>query len=173
MRTFQNENNNINITDSSSSNKIPINPNDIKEIKKPDLSKKIKKKNKIKNISIILIILLLIAIVIGIVLIIIKLNKNENKDKIIFINNIYNILYPNNSMTDNINSDMNEKTNNSCIIGEEEKCLTCNYDNNKCSSCNIGYKLSNGECILNYSLKAIYNIKKENEDVEINLLKII
>ena len=51
MRSFQNENNNINTTDSSSSNKISINPNDIKEIKKPDLSKKIKKK--IKNISII------------------------------------------------------------------------------------------------------------------------
>ena len=41
-----------------------------------------------------------------------------------------------------------------CEIGDEEKCLTCNK--RKCGSCNIGYKLSNGKCVLDYSIKAEY-----------------
>jgi surface protein len=49
-----------------------------------------------------------------------------------------------------------------CQKGENEKCFTC--DKTKCGSCNVGYKLIKGECVLNHSLKAIFitNHKKEN-----------
>jgi len=46
-----------------------------------------------------------------------------------------------------------------CQIGKEDKCLTC--DDNKCSSCNIGYKLIDGKCKANYTIKATYHT---NED---------
>ena len=52
-----------------------------------------------------------------------------------------------------------------CEIGEEDKCLTC--DNNKCSSCNIGYKLLDGKCIANYTIKANYHIDEDNLSVQI------
>jgi len=45
---------------------------------------------------------------------------------------------------------------NPCDIGEDDKCLSCDEGINKCSKCNIGYKLENGKCILNYSFKATY-----------------
>ena len=49
-----------------------------------------------------------------------------------------------------------------CEEGENEKCLKCKE--NECRSCNIGYKLKKGKCILNHSIKAIFktNHKKEN-----------
>ena len=56
---------------------------------------------------------------------------------------------------------------NGCDIGKEEKCLSCDSDNIKCLSCNIGYKLVNGKCILNYSFKAVYQIKNENERIRL------
>ena len=45
---------------------------------------------------------------------------------------------------------------NPCDIGEDDKCVSCDEGFNKCSKCNIGYKLENGKCIVNYSFKAIY-----------------
>ena len=51
--------------------------------------------------------------------------------------------------------------NKKCEIGEEEKCLTC--DKKDCASCNPGYKLSNGKCIIDYSIKAEYYIEAVRE----------
>ena len=48
-----------------------------------------------------------------------------------------------------------------CETGIEEKCLTCNKTLNKCSSCNIGYKLVNGECKPDFFIKAVYYINVE------------
>jgi surface protein len=50
-----------------------------------------------------------------------------------------------------------------CQIGEEDKCLTC--DDNKCSSCNIGYKLIDGKCKADYTIKATYHTDKDKKDV--------
>ena len=49
-----------------------------------------------------------------------------------------------------------------CEKGVDEKCLTCNKL--ECGSCNIGYNLVKGKCILNHSLKATFvtNLDKEN-----------
>ena len=57
--------------------------------------------------------------------------------------------------------------NYTCITGENEKCHTCDKEKNQCSSCNKLYKLLNGECIENYSLKAIYNIDSINETINL------
>ena len=48
-----------------------------------------------------------------------------------------------------------------CEIGEEEKCLSCNKK--QCSSCNPGYKLSGGKCIIDYSIKAEYYTEEVSE----------
>ena len=60
------------------------------------------------------------------------------------------------------------KRNNNkvCETGEGEKCLTCDEDNN-CSSCNFGYKLINGECIVHFSFKLIYNITENNTNIDL------
>ena len=41
-----------------------------------------------------------------------------------------------------------------CEIGEDEKCLTCNDTENKCSSCNPLYILVKGKCLANFNIKA-------------------
>ena len=55
-----------------------------------------------------------------------------------------------------------KKCSKPCEKGENEKCLTCLED--KCGSCHKGYNLVNGKCILNHSIRGIYesNIDKEN-----------
>ena len=58
-------------------------------------------------------------------------------------------------------------TKNKCETGEEEKCWICHEKKNICISCNIGYKLVNGKCILNYSFKAIYFAEKGKESIQI------
>ena len=74
----------------------------------------------------------------------------------------------NNKIVDNKNEvkrvfkDISE---NICEIGEEEKCLECDSTKNICSSCNLGYKLINGECILNYSFKATYYSNSDNKTI--------
>ena len=50
-----------------------------------------------------------------------------------------------------------------CETGNEDKCLKCDNIRNECIECNIGYKLENGKCILNYSFKAIYKQINKNE----------
>ena len=59
------------------------------------------------------------------------------------------------------------KSCNPCDIGKEDKCLACDEEINKCAKCNIGYKLENGKCILNYSFRAIYFA---NSDKQVNLI---
>ena len=58
---------------------------------------------------------------------------------------------------------------NSCDIGEDDKCLSCDEGINKCSKCNTGYKLENGKCILNYSFKATYFVDSKTN---VNLINI-
>ena len=58
-----------------------------------------------------------------------------------------------------------DKLENICEIGEEEKCLECDSTKNICSSCNPGYKLENGKCILNYSFKATYYSNSDNKNI--------
>ena len=52
-----------------------------------------------------------------------------------------------------------------CEKGENEKCLTC--EKNKCGSCNKGYLLINGKCLLNFSFKALYKTSNENENINL------
>ena len=52
-----------------------------------------------------------------------------------------------------------------CEEGVEEKCLTC--VDNKCLDCNLGYKLIEGKCILNYSFKSIYFTSSNNTNINL------
>ena len=54
---------------------------------------------------------------------------------------------------------------NPCEIGEDDKCLSCSEEINQCSNCNIGYKLENGKCVINYSFKATYETFKDIEQI--------
>ena len=44
---------------------------------------------------------------------------------------------------------------------EEDNCLAFDIFMKNCINCSPGYKLKDGKCILNYSLKAIYTTKKK------------
>ena len=57
------------------------------------------------------------------------------------------------------------KSEPECELGEDSKCLTCEKD--KCGSCNTGFKLSEGKCLINYSFKAIYNITLDNQTIDL------
>lgn len=52
-----------------------------------------------------------------------------------------------------------------CEIGQNEKCLTCKK--NVCGSCNIGYVLVKGNCILNHSFKAVYKTNHKKETINL------
>ena len=54
-----------------------------------------------------------------------------------------------------------------CETGDDEMCKTCDKTRNECSSCNLGYKLLNGKCVVNYSFKAIYLSEYSNEKIKI------
>ena len=56
---------------------------------------------------------------------------------------------------------------NTCEIGEEEKCLTCYEDKIECKSCNIGYKLVNGKCRLDFYVKAIYQVNSPGDTIQL------
>ena len=49
----------------------------------------------------------------------------------------------------------------------KENCIDYNEEENKCLKCTNGYKLLNGECIINYSFKAIYKSKVRNENINL------
>ena len=51
--------------------------------------------------------------------------------------------------------------------GEEAFCKTDDMEKNECSSCNIGYLLEDGKCILNYDIKAIFKTRTNNEEVKL------
>lgn len=48
-----------------------------------------------------------------------------------------------------------------CNLGENERCLSCQKNSNKCASCNPYFRLENGKCIFIYSFEAIYNIHND------------
>ena len=54
-----------------------------------------------------------------------------------------------------------------CETGINEKCKLCDGIKNECSSCNTGFKLQNGKCIINYSIKANYYTKSKNQKVKL------
>ena len=54
-----------------------------------------------------------------------------------------------------------------CETGNEDKCLKCDNIRNECIECNIGYKLENDKCVLNYSFKAIYKQNIINERIKL------
>ena len=54
-----------------------------------------------------------------------------------------------------------------CETGNEDKCLKCDNIRNECIECNLGYKLVNDKCILNYSFKAIYKQVNKNEGTKL------
>ena len=57
------------------------------------------------------------------------------------------------------------KCNYTCEIGEEEKCLICSNKTNECEKCNLGYKLKDGKCEINYLIKATYTSYSEDEPI--------
>ena len=54
-----------------------------------------------------------------------------------------------------------------CETGINEKCKECDEFKNECSSCNTGFKLQNGKCIINYSIKATYITEYKNQSVKL------
>ena len=46
-------------------------------------------------------------------------------------------------------------------------CKTADAAESKCTSCNEGYNLENGKCILNYHFRAIFKTRTKNENVKI------
>ena len=58
---------------------------------------------------------------------------------------------------------------NLCQIktGVDAFCKTGDTENNECSSCNIGYLLEEGKCVLDYDIKAIFKTRTNNEEVKL------
>ena len=59
---------------------------------------------------------------------------------------------------------------NKCLCkneGEGVPCTRCNDDKSECISCDVGYKLEKGRCILNYSIKAVFDIQSRGQKVNL------
>ena len=57
---------------------------------------------------------------------------------------------------------------NTCDFGPDEKCKSCSNEINKCYSCNEGYELKEGNCVLKYyTFSAIYITTNKNETVRL------
>ena len=54
-----------------------------------------------------------------------------------------------------------------CNEGEGVPCIRCNDDKTECISCDVGYKLDNGRCIINYSIKAVFEVQSRGENVKL------
>ncbi len=52
-------------------------------------------------------------------------------------------------------------------LGDEDKCLKSDSNTLQCLSCNLGYKLSGGECIPYYSFKAIFFTNENNQNINL------
>ena len=59
------------------------------------------------------------------------------------------------------------KCNNTCETGSDEKCFSCYEDKIQCKSCNIGYKLVNGQCKPDFLIKAIYNVTNDGDTISL------
>ena len=93
--------------------------------------------------------LILFAIFLGIIFYMVFGNKNKGFEPI--------NLHPNEK---NVSKTTQQNTN-LCDVGPNEKCLSCSQK--ECGSCNPGYKLQNGKCIPNFTLKAVYQTSNKNE----------
>ena len=97
----------------------------------------------------------------------------ENSQTILLKNNTGNLIsynLGNIKLKENSNLKYFDKR---ILIEEKENCIFFNEKENKCIKCSIGYKILNGECLINYSFKAIYHTDKRNENVNlINFLPI-
>ena len=75
-------------------------------------------------------------------------------------------LHPNNQNTNDPPANAQQNQNvNLCDIGENEKCLTCNQKD--CGSCNLGYKLDKGKCVIDHTMRLTYETKNRNEFIDI------
>ena len=54
----------------------------------------------------------------------------------------------------------------SCQEGIEDKCLKC-LNENECERCNVGYRLVNGKCKIDYFIKAVYQTKADGDNVRL------
>ena len=54
-----------------------------------------------------------------------------------------------------------------CEKGDGDKCLTCDTSLAQCASCNAGYDLIDGKCVINYSFRATYVTTINNQEIEI------
>jgi hypothetical protein len=54
-----------------------------------------------------------------------------------------------------------------CNVTDEKSCLSFDTFNKTCLSCDTGYKLKDGKCFLNYSIKAIYQTQNLNENIQL------
>ena len=52
------------------------------------------------------------------------------------------------------------------IINCNDRCLSCDYDNNKCLLCKSGFDLLEGKCI-KYAFYAIYHVDYYSELVQL------
>ena len=58
-----------------------------------------------------------------------------------------------------------------CETGINEKCKKCDEIKNECSSCNTGFKLEKGKCIINYSFRATYFSEYKKQKAADSILK--
>ena len=70
----------------------------------------------------------------------------------------YTPIYENNKI---VSCNKNDK------LEDNDKCLIYDSINNQCSKCETGYKLIDGKCLLNYSMKTIYNTKIMNSQIQL------
>ena len=128
-------------------------------------NKKSNKPSKQLPLSIAIIITISLMIFIPILFV----GRNENKKNILLKNNFnqyFTNFYALNPFHKNNNNALISFINKNNFI-EENKCISYDRDNNKCLKCSFGYKLLDGECVINYSFKAIYVTKKINENIKL------
>ena len=57
--------------------------------------------------------------------------------------------------------------NKICEEDDEEKCLICDKEKNECKTCNIAYKLVDGECKPDFFMKAVFLTKQKDDKIDI------
>ena len=131
--------------------------------------KKLKNKNEISFFKkykkcIIILSVILIVIIIGIIILVITMKSDDDEKKNINTSSPTDRANPDEPTDTTIDHDDNKDT---CEIGEEEKCLTCDENKKECKACNIGFKLVEGKCKTDYFMKVVYFTKQENDKIEI------
>ena len=62
--------------------------------------------------------------------------------------------------------------NELCEKGENEKCLFCQKNSEKCAACNPNFRLEDGKCFFIYSFEAIYKARQTNGNEAIKLFNV-